>query len=106
MTLTRAEKTKPKTIASGDTRAPAESLTPAELDRPCDIATLGFRTTDELPDSPITLGQDRAVSAIQFDMGIHHNGYNLSALGPSNAGEHVIVRQFLHTPIEVCHVRC
>jgi len=56
---------------------------------------LGFRTTTELPDSPITLGQDRAVSAIQFGIGIRHNGYNLFALGPSNAGEHTIVRQFL-----------
>jgi hypothetical protein len=56
---------------------------------------LEFRTTDELPDGPITLGQDRAVSAIQFGIGIRHNGYNLFALGPSNAGGHVIVRQFL-----------
>jgi predicted ATP-dependent protease len=85
----------PKMIVTGETGAPGESLTPAELYRPCDPSTLGFRTTDELPDSPITLGQDRAVSAIQFGIGIHHNGYNLFALGPSNAGEHVIVRQFL-----------
>lgn len=58
------------------------ALAPADLFRPCVPATLGFRTTDELPDSPITLGQDRAVSAIQFGIGIRHSGYNLFALGP------------------------
>lgn len=72
-----------------------DPVTSAELYRPCDKARLGFRTTTELPDSPITLGQDRAVSAIQFGIGIRHNGSNLFALGPSNAGEHVIARQFL-----------
>jgi len=56
---------------------------------------LGFRTTAELPDCAITMGQDRAVSAIQFGIGIHQHGYNLFALGPSDAGEHAIVRQFL-----------
>jgi predicted ATP-dependent protease len=85
----------PKMIVSAETGAPGASLTPVELYRPCDPSTLGFRTTDELADSPITLGQDRAVSAIQFGIGIRHSGYNLFALGPSNAGEHVIVRQFL-----------
>lgn len=95
MIPTLAEQTEPKTIVSGEANAPGESLTPAELCRPCDPARLGFRTTAELPDSPITLGQDRAVSAIQFGIGIRHTGYNLFALGPSNAGEHAIVRQFL-----------
>jgi hypothetical protein len=95
VTPTPAEQTEPKTVVSGEASAPAESLAPAELYRPCVPATLGFRTTDELPDSPITLGQDRAVSAIQFGIGIRHTGYNLFALGPSNAGEHIIVRHFL-----------
>jgi predicted ATP-dependent protease len=70
-------------------------LSPNELYRACDPSTLGFETTDELSESAITLGQDRAVSAIQFGIGIRADGYNLFALGPSNAGEHVIVRQFL-----------
>jgi len=73
----------------------AERLKPQQLYRACDAATLGFHTTDELPECAITLGQDRAVSAIQFGIGIRGAGYNLFALGPSNAGEHVIVRQFL-----------
>jgi predicted ATP-dependent protease len=65
------------------------------LYRACDPSTLGFGTTDEITDGPMTLGQDRAVSAIEFGIGIRADGYNLFALGPSNAGEHAIVRQFL-----------
>lgn len=70
-------------------------LTPAQLSRPCDPASLGFRTTDDVPDGAITLGQDRAVAAIQFGIGIRQDGYNLFALGSSDAGKHAIVRQFL-----------
>jgi predicted ATP-dependent protease len=73
----------------------AQSLSPQQLYRACEPATLGFHTTDELPESTITLGQDRAVSAIEFGIAIRDEGYNLFALGPSNAGEHAIVRQFL-----------
>jgi predicted ATP-dependent protease len=90
---------------------PSEGLAPEQLYRPCDPATLGFTTTDQLPDDAITLGQDRAVAAIEFGIGIHHAGYNLFALGPSNAGEHAIVRRFLErqaagepTPYDWCYV--
>jgi predicted ATP-dependent protease len=83
----------PDAIAASPT--PARSLSPPQLYRACEPATLGFHTTDELPESAITLGQDRAVSAIEFGIAIRDEGYNLFALGPSNAGEHAIVRQFL-----------
>ncbi|MBI3047647.1 MAG: AAA family ATPase [Acidobacteria bacterium] len=73
----------------------AERLTPEQLYRACDPTTLGFRTTDELPDGAITLGQDRAVSAVQFGIGIRDHGYNLFAFGPAHIGKHAIVRQFL-----------
>jgi hypothetical protein len=74
---------------------PAERLSRDQLYRACDPATLGFATTAELGDSPITLGQDRAVSAIEFGIGIRHDGYNLFALGPSGGGKHAVVRQYL-----------
>ena len=91
--------------------APAERLKPEQLYRRCDPAALGFRTTDELPDTAITLGQDRAVSAIQFGVGMRQSGYNLFALGPANVGGHAIVRGFLEkqatsepTPPDWCYV--
>ncbi len=70
-------------------------LSPRELRRRCDPATFTFKTTLELPDSEATLGQDRAVEAIQFGIAIHREGYNLFALGPSGGGKHTIVRRFL-----------
>jgi predicted ATP-dependent protease len=75
-------------------------LAPEQLYRACDPAALGFQMTSELPESSITLGQDRAVSAIQFGIGIRAEGYNLFALGPSGAGEHAIVRRFLEQQAE------
>jgi hypothetical protein len=74
---------------------PAERLERGQLYRSCDPAILGFRTTDDLSDSPITLGQNRAVSAIQFGIGIRHDGYNLFARGPTGGGKHAVVRQYL-----------
>jgi len=70
-------------------------LEPAALRRSCDPARFAFKTTAELPDSPLVLGQDRAVAAVQFGIGIRGDGYNLFALGPSGAGKHTIVRRFL-----------
>ena len=78
-----------------DSGGPAEPLTPAQLFRGCDPAALGFATTEDLPDGPMTLGQDRAVTAIQFGIAIRHDGYNLFALGQPGGGKHSIVRQFL-----------
>ena len=96
--LTRTASNMPPPPAEpSDTKdgVPAEELTADQLSRPCDSESLGFRTSDELPDSPMTLGQQRAVSAIEFGIGIRDSGYNLFALGPPNAGKHTMVRQFL-----------
>ncbi|MGB7217655.1 MAG: ATP-binding protein [Vicinamibacterales bacterium] len=70
-------------------------LEPAALRRSCDPARFTFKTTAELADSPLLLGQDRAVAAVQFGIGIRGEGYNLFALGPQGAGKHAIVRRFL-----------
>ncbi len=79
-------------------RAPAARaarLEPGELRRSCDPAQFPFETTGDVPDSAVLLGQDRAVAAIQFGIGIRHDGYNLFALGPAGAGKHALVRTFL-----------
>ena len=72
-----------------------EPLKAEQLRRSRDPAQFSFKTTAELPDSPIVLGQDRAVAAIRFGIGIRREGYNLFALGPAGAGKHAIVRRFL-----------
>lgn len=62
-----------------------------------DPASLPFETTDELNFTPQIVGQDRAVDAIQFGIGIQHQGYNLFALGPNGIGRQTTIGRFLST---------
>ena len=57
-------------------------LSPDRLYSPCDPEQFDFRTTDELSGTEDSLGQDRAVEAMRFGIGIRCDGYNMYALGP------------------------
>jgi len=61
----------------------------------CDPSQFEFETTDELEDLDDIIGQDRALEAIRFSLGIQSQGYNLFALGPSGTGKRTTIRQFL-----------
>ncbi len=70
-----------------------------------------FETTDDLDDTLQIIGQDRAVEAIEFGVGIHQDGYNLYALGPTGVGKHDLVEEFLEeyaadeaSPSDWCYV--
>ena len=89
----------------------AQPLAPAALYRRCDPAKFSFTTTADLHDSDNIIGQPRAVEAIQFGIGIQHQGYNLFALGPNGIGKHTAVQRFLAqkaptepTPSDWCYV--
>jgi hypothetical protein len=45
-------------------------LSPDQLCRTCDPAVLGFGNTEELEDPRHIIGQDRALEAIRFAVGI------------------------------------
>jgi predicted ATP-dependent protease len=86
-------------------------LDPAALFSPCLPESLGFDTTDELPDLHEVIGQTRALEAIQFGMGIRSKGFNLYALGPSGSGRHSVVRRLVErqaaaepVPPDYCYV--
>ncbi|MGE5757417.1 MAG: AAA family ATPase, partial [Sideroxydans sp.] len=86
-------------------------LQPQQLYHPCDCEQFGFRTTADLEDLTEIIGQMRAMDAIRFGTGIHHDGYNLFVLGPSGIGKNSVVRQFLeekakgeHKPDDWCYV--
>lgn len=86
-------------------------LPPEALNRRCDPAQFSFRTTAELAPLDRVLGQDRAVAAVQFGIGIRQEGYNLFAIGPSGTGKHSLVRRFIAerapqepTPPDLCYV--
>lgn len=70
-------------------------LPPEALYKSCDTSALPFETTAELPDSDEPVGQDRAVEAIRFAIGMRHKGFNLFALGPEGTGRRSLVMQFL-----------
>ncbi len=70
-------------------------LPPETLYTRCDPASLPFGTTAELEPLTQPLGQERAVEAIRFAIGMRQPGYNLFALGPEGTGKASLVRQFL-----------
>ena len=66
----------------------------------CDPADLPFETTDELPAIEAIFGQERAVRAIEFALGMESRGYNLYASGPDGIGKSTIVESFLRRRAE------
>jgi lon-related putative ATP-dependent protease len=74
---------------------PVSPLSPADLYRACDAAGLPFETTADLPDHDEPIGQDRAVEAIRFAIGMRHRGFNLFALGPEGTGRRSLLLQYL-----------
>lgn len=80
------------------TRGLLMPLKPLSCDRlytPCSEDSLTFETTAELPDQDETVGQDRAVQAVDFGIGIRAYGYNIFAAGPDGTGKTSLVRQFI-----------
>ncbi|MGD9315203.1 MAG: ATP-binding protein, partial [Anaerolineae bacterium] len=66
-----------------------------ELWKPCDPALLDFETTASLPGDTIIIGQDRAVQAIDFGVGIASFGFNIYALGYAGTGRTTTLRTYL-----------
>ena len=86
-------------------------LEPEKLFHRCDVSQFKFASTAELEAKGKFIGQNRAVEAIQFGIGIQHEGFNLFALGPNGIGKHTLVNQFLElkapteaTPHDWCYV--
>ncbi len=89
----------------------ARRLSAVELRRPCDSGSWTFETTAELEDLPEVVGQDRAMDAVRFGVGIRRTGYNLFALGPPATGKRSTIRHFLErtaasekNPSDWCYV--
>ncbi len=70
-------------------------LTTDELWNPCDPADFDFETTEALPGEIVIIGQERAVQAIDFGVGIASFGFNVYALGYTGTGRTTTLRTFL-----------
>ena len=92
------------------TDAPKE-LPADRLARRCDPARFDFETTAELHDGTGIVGQERAVRAIRFGVGIRSEGFNIFALGSDDTDKRSLVRRFLEEraaseppPDDICYV--
>jgi lon-related putative ATP-dependent protease len=72
-----------------------KALSAKQLRQTCDPAQFDFESTDEVEELSEVIGQERAVKAIRFGIGIQREGYNLFALGPSGTGKRTTIQQFL-----------
>ena len=88
-----------------------EALEVHRLRRRCDPSQFEFDTTADLEPVDGIIGQERAVEAILFGIGIQRSGYNLFALGPSGTGKRTTIKRFLDqraaeqpTPPDWCYV--
>lgn len=71
------------------------ALPPEALYIRCDPAALDFETTNGLDALEEIAGQERALDALRFGVGIAREGYNLFVMGPPGVGKHSMVRQYL-----------
>ncbi|HEY8467747.1 MAG TPA: ATP-binding protein [Solirubrobacterales bacterium] len=75
--------------------SPVEPLTPDELRRRCDPASLGFETSAEVEPLARTVGQPRALRALDFGLDMRQPGYNVFVTGPASTGRRTTVENYL-----------
>jgi len=72
-----------------------EKLSFDKLYRFCDPDTFTFNTTDDLPEFKETIGQERALHALDFGLSLESTGFNIFLLGEHGTGKMTTVRSFL-----------
>lgn len=91
--------------------ATPQPLSTDQLYQHTDPDLFEFETTADL-DGPVeVVGQERALDAVRFGIGIQQKGYNLFALGPHGLGKEEVITQFIEeraaelpTPQDWCYV--
>lgn len=71
------------------------SLTFDKLYRFCDPDMFTFNTTNDLPDVKETIGQERALHALDFGLSLDSTGFNIFILGEHGTGKMTTVKSFL-----------
>ena len=70
----------------------SKEVPPSKLRYYCDPKIFKFKTTEELKPLSEIIGQNRAVSAVDFGVQIKNMGYNIFAVGPTGAGRTSTIR--------------
>ena len=89
----------------------ASKLVRNDLYHACDLSEWTFNTTTDLEGLTEHLGQDRAMEALKFGIGIKHEGYNLYALGSTGLGKNTTIKELLkeeskhlEAPCDWCYI--
>jgi lon-related putative ATP-dependent protease len=72
-----------------------EEVPAAKLRNVCDAAGLGFTTTADVPGLETIVGQQRAVQALDFGLGVRNVGFNVYVAGQPGTGKVTAVHTFL-----------
>ena len=70
-------------------------LKPKDLKPYCDPKQFTFKTTADLSPWDEVIGQERAVEALKFGLGIKKDGYNIFATGITGTGKSTLIRSML-----------
>lgn len=88
-----------------------QKLSVDELYKCCDPDIFKFNTTDELPPFEGTIGQERALKALDFGISLDNKGFNIFILGESGTGKmrtikSILTKQSLGEPVpsDWCYV--
>jgi lon-related putative ATP-dependent protease len=75
-------------------------IPPERLRASCDPASLPFESTEDL--TPLTdfIGQDRAVRALQFGLGLQKPGYNIFVTGMTGTGRATAILDYIRRRVE------
>lgn len=86
-------------------------ISPEEAYHRCDPDSFSFESTKEVEELRHFIGQDRALEAVDFGIGMQQQGFNLFVIGPEGSGRHTVVESFIHdkasseaTPNDWCYV--
>jgi hypothetical protein len=79
----------------------ARRLKAEELRAVCEPASLPFASTADLQPLEGVIGQERAVNATSFGVGMRQAGYNLFVLGPARTGKTSTMKRILARTAEV-----
>lgn len=66
-----------------------------KLYRTCDSELIDFKSTSDLKGMQTPLGQERALSAIDFCINVSSDGYNLFCVGPEGTGKTSLIKHQL-----------
>ncbi len=88
------------------------ALSPEQLYTACDHTQFGFKSTADLDDIDVAVGQTRALESLRFGLRVRGDGYNIFALGPSGTGKLTATRQLVEelavtgeAPSDWCYVQ-